>query len=106
MFENLFLPSGRQESAGFILAECCAVDWAPFITNGTGLQTELYNFIEKAVKNRSPSERLVLGRSCFQRTFPGVILVILRTQNLSAISILQHHKYSDVAVNSDQSGFA
>ena len=48
VFENLFLPSGRQESAELILAECCTFDWASSITNATGLRTELYNFTEKA----------------------------------------------------------
>ena len=51
--------------------------------------------------NRSQASYF-LGRSWFLRTFPGVILAILWTQNsITRIRPLQQHKYFDVAVKSN-----
>lgn len=61
-FENLFTPSGRQESAGLILAECCGSIGLPLSRNqnlservcrpcGRKIRNaaELYSFVEKAL---------------------------------------------------------
>ena len=65
-FENLLLPSGRQESAELILAECCGSIELP-LSRDQNLSKrvcrpcspkfrnteELYNFIEKAVSAKA-----------------------------------------------------
>ena len=70
-FENLFSPSGREESAGLILAECCGLIGFPLtrdenfserVCRSCGCKirnaAELYSFIQQAVCSTRDDEDL------------------------------------------------